>query len=234
MIPMLSTSQEIASAAAPVELESVFDMVLNGGPLMFPIALCSVIALAFIVERSIRLRDGELGSRRYGKGILDALASGGPGAALDFCQRGSKPLGRVLSAGIERFQAPTIELEKAVEDAGAREVKRLNANLKPLVVVGMIAPLLGLLGTVWGMIEAFSSIAMNSGLGKPELLAGGISQALITTAAGLTVAIPTQAAYFWFRGRIDRFVRRSEDYYLDLRGDLERFRLPQLESGVSS
>jgi len=233
MIPMLSTSQEIANTT-PVELESVFDMVLNGGPLMFPIALCSVVALAFIVERSIRLRDGELGSRRYGRGILDALASGGPKAALEFCQRGSKPLGRVLSAGIERFQAPTIELEKAVEDAGAREVKRLNANLKPLVVVGMIAPLLGLLGTVWGMIEAFSSIAMNSGLGKPELLAGGISQALITTAAGLTVAIPTQAAYFWFRARIDRFVRRSEDYYLDLRGDLERFRLPQLESGASS
>jgi biopolymer transport protein ExbB len=226
--------QEPIANATPVELESVFDMVLNGGPLMFPIALCSVIALAFVVERSIHLRDGELGSRRYGKGVLDALSNGGPKAALDFCKRGSKPLGRVLAAGIERFQSPVIELEKAVEDAGAREVKRLNANLKPLVVVGMIAPLLGLLGTVWGMIEAFSSIALNSGLGKPELLAGGISQALITTAAGLTVAIPTQAAYFWFRGRIDRFVRRSEDHYLELRDDLERFRLPQLDTGAVS
>jgi len=226
--------QEPIANVTPVELESVFDMVLNGGPLMIPIALCSVIALAFVVERSIHLRDGELGSRRYGRGILDALSSGGPKAALDFSKRGSKPLGRVLAAGIERFQSPAFELEKAVEDAGAREVKRLNANLKPLVVVGMIAPLLGLLGTVWGMIEAFSSIALNSGLGKPELLAGGISQALITTAAGLTVAIPTQAAYFWFRGRIDRFVRRSEDHYLELRDGLERFRSLQLESGATS
>ena len=85
----------------------------------------------------------------------------------------------------------------------------------------MLAPLLGLLGTVCGMIEAFSQIATADGLGKPEQLAGGISQALITTAAGLCVAIPTQAAYFWLKGRIDRFVRRSEDLYLDLADSLQ-------------
>ena len=100
-----------------------------------------------------------------------------------------------------------------MEDAGAREVRRLSSPLRPLVVVGMLAPLLGLLGTVWGMIEAFSSIALDGGLGKPELLASGISQALVTTAAGLAVAIPTQAAAFWFKSRIDRFVQRTEDLY---------------------
>ncbi len=229
----MTTPQELANVAS-VELDSVFDMVLNGGPLMIPIALCSVLSVAFFVERSIRLREGELGSKRYGRVVLDTLSSKGPQAALEYCNKQSKPLGRVLAAGLRRFRAPVLELEKAVEDAGAREVKRMSANLKPLVVVGMIAPLLGLLGTVWGMIEAFSSIALNSGLGKPELLASGISQALITTAAGLTVAIPTQAAYFWLRGCIDRFVRRSEDFYEDLSRGLEAHRVEQLESGASA
>ena len=228
----------LAAANAPansaVDLKSLFDMVLGGGPLMIPIALCSIVSVAFVVERSIRLRDGELGSKRYGKNILATLKSHGPKDALELIEKRSKPLGRVIGAGLKRIGAPTLELEKAVEDAGAREVKRLSANLKPLIVVGMIAPLLGLLGTVYGMIESFSSIALQDGLGKPELLASGISQALITTAAGLTVAIPTQAAYFWFRGRIERFMRRTEDLYLQFEEDLPRLRLTQVEAGKAS
>jgi len=227
-IPIVSTGQDLATLPPATNIDSVADMVMNGGPLMIPIAFCSVVALAYVVERSIRLRDGELGSQRFGDTVVAALRSEGPQNALDLCERASKPLARVLGTALRRFQAPATERERAVEDAGVREVKRLNANLKPLVVVGMIAPLLGLLGTVWGMIQAFSNIALQQGLGKPELLAAGISQALITTAAGLTVAIPTQAAYFWFRGRIDRFVRRSEDLYDALTPDLERYRVPQL------
>lgn len=206
----------LATLVAKDQIESVFDLLIAGGPLMIPIALCSIVALSYAVERSIRLRDGELGSKGYGKRIVETLSTNGPREALEICDRESRPLGRILAAGLRREKAPVLEREKAVEDAGLREVKRLNANLRPLVVVGMIAPLLGLLGTVWGMIESFSSIALQDGLGKPELLAAGISQALITTAAGLSVAIPTQAAYFWFRGRIDRFVRRTEDIYLEL------------------
>jgi biopolymer transport protein ExbB len=220
-----------SSTNSAVEIDSVFDMILNGGPLMIPIALCSVIAIAFVVERSIRLRDGELGSLRLGKNILTSLESGGPEQAIRTCDEESKPLGRILRAGLSRFSSPVIELEKAVEDAGAREVKRLNANLKPLLIVAMITPLLGLLGTVYGMIEAFSNIALQDGLGKPELLASGISQALITTAAGLSVAIPTQAAHFWLRGRVDRFVRRAEDLFLELEDALDRFRAPAIELG---
>jgi biopolymer transport protein ExbB len=116
----------------------------------------------------------------------------------------------VLSAGLRRAGSPLPEIEKAVEDAGSREVRKLNANLRPLSVVITIAPLLGLLGTVWGMVVAFIQIASAEGLGKPEQLADGISQALITTVAGLVIAIPTQAAYYWFRGRIDRWVREAE------------------------
>jgi biopolymer transport protein ExbB len=239
MIALLQPAQDALqdapaqAAASPnaIALDSMFDMVLNGGPLMIPIALCSIISIAYIVERSIRLREGQLGSKHYGRRILTALEQTGPVNALEACERESNPLGRILGAGLGRFTRPVLEQTKALEDAGAREVKRLNANLKPLVVVALITPLLGLLGTVWGMIEAFSNIALEDGLGKPELLASGISQALITTAAGLTVAIPTQAAYYWLRGRIDRFVHRTEDLVGDMQDLMDRLRAPAIEGG---
>lgn len=236
---MIATSQLLlanlqSGAPGAIEIDSVFDMILNGGPLMIPIALCSIISIAFIVERSIRLREGELGSRRFGKRVLASLDEGGPEKALKACESEAKPLSRILGTALNRFSSPQLELEKAVEDAGSREVKRLNANLKPLIVVGMIAPLLGLLGTVYGMIEAFSNIALQDGLGRPELLASGISQALITTAAGLSVAIPTQAAHFWLRGRIDKFVHRTEDLFQELEAGMNRFRSPKLETGAEA
>jgi biopolymer transport protein ExbB len=226
----LATSEPVGPVAplAEAELRSVFDMVMNGGPLMVPIAFCSVVALAYVVERSVRLRPGELGTRVLGREILATLEAGGPAAALRLCRERDGSLARVLAAGLARTGAPAPEVEKAVEDAGEREVRRLSANLRPLVVIGMIAPLLGLLGTVWGMIEAFSSIALQGGLGKPELLASGISQALVTTAAGLAIAIPAQAATSYFRGRIDRFARAAEDLYLELESQLARYRRPEL------
>jgi biopolymer transport protein ExbB len=142
-----------------------------------------------------------------------AVKEGGTGRGLALCDERSLPLEHVVRPALAAWGQPFLEREKAVEDAGAREVRRLSANLKPLVVVGMIAPLLGLLGTVWGMIVAFSTIAVADGLGKPELLASGISQALITTAAGLTIAIPTQAFYYYLKGRIERFSRSAEELY---------------------
>jgi len=214
--PTLAQANSASSILPEIEPGSVLDMLLNGGPMMIPIALSSVLALGYFVERSVRLTEGNLGSKRLGRKVLDSVRSGGPSEGLALCERESRPLSRVLGSGLRRLDVPDLERTKAVEDAGSREVKRLSGNLRPLVVIGMLAPLLGLLGTVWGMIEAFSQIATADGLGKPELLAGGISQALITTAAGLCVAIPTQAAYYWLRGRIDRFVHRTEDFYLEL------------------
>ncbi len=206
----------------PVRLDSLYDIVVSGGILMWPIAFCSVVALAIIVERSIRLRERELGSLGYGRSILDTLAAHGPAQALEACERAPLPLGRILRTGLARAGHPVLERELAVEDAGAREIRRLNARLRPLAIVAVMAPLLGFLGTVFGMIQAFINIALKEGLGRPELLAAGISQALVTTAAGLCVAIPAQTAYFWFRARVERFARRTEDLYLELDETLAR------------
>lgn len=224
----------LSTPAAARTLDSVFDLVVNGGPLMIPIGLCSIVAFAYFVERTIHLREGELGGRRTGERLVRAVQEG-PDRALVACDEEGNSMGRVIAAGLRRLGSPVVEVEKAVEDAGRREVKRLSAGLKPLVVVAMIAPLLGLLGTVWGMIEAFSNIALKEGLGKPELLASGISQALVTTAAGLTIAIPTQAAYYWFKSRIDRFVRRTEEVYERIEGELLLASRPApLEIGVEA
>lgn len=198
-----------------LDLQSLFDMLVDGGPLMIPIALCSVVALAYTVERLIRLSSGSLGGRGLARALTKRVRDDGAAGGLELCTKSRKPLTRILGAGLARRDSIEVS-EHAAEDAGKRELKRLGANLRPLVVVAMIAPLLGLLGTVWGMIEAFTSIASEDGLGKPELLAGGISQALITTAAGLAVAIPTQALYYYFRARLDKFARLAEDTQVEL------------------
>ncbi len=209
-------AQEPANVNKSVDLESLYQMLIDGGPLMIPIAICSVIALAFMVERLTNLRASTIGSRRFASDLTTILDKEGADTAIQLCESSKTPLSRILHASISRRDEPFLEMEKVVEDTGTREVQRLSAGLRPLVVVAMIAPLLGLLGTVWGMIGAFTNIAVQDGLGKPEMLAGGISQALITTAAGLAVAIPTQAAYYYFRSRIDRFARLAEDTHQSL------------------
>ena len=211
-----------ADPQSPQNISSVYDMLWHGGPLMWPLAVCSIIALAYVVERSIRLRENELGSKSYARSIVDAFTQRGTEGAFQVLKDRPRPLGRVLQAGLQRAGSPLLEREKAVEDAGLREVRRLSANLRPLVVIAMIAPLLGLLGTVYGIIQAFSEVAFHGGQGKPEQLAAGLSQALITTAAGLTIAVPTQAAYYWLKARIERFVRRAEDSYDELHVAFER------------
>jgi biopolymer transport protein ExbB len=199
-----------------VTLDSLTEMLVSGGPLMVPIGLCSVVALAYTIERALRLRRTSLGLSELGGELVEVVRAGGAQRGLELCRAKPSPLSRVMHTALSTWGAPVLEREKAVEDAGQREVRRLSAGLRPLVVVAAIAPLLGLLGTVWGMILAFSAIAQQAGLGRPELLADGIRQALVTTAAGLAIAIPTHAAYFWLKGRIERFARAAEDLYLQL------------------
>lgn len=209
-----ATAQTPQAAGAGADLAgdgTLLGLLLAGGPLMIPIALCSVIALATVVERSIGLRGARLGGARFLRQIAEAAAARGPAGALDLCGPGAPLLGRILGHGLEHATAPASERDRLVGDLASTELKRLLASLRPLQVVWSIAPLLGLLGTVWGMIEAFGRIASASGLGRPEQLAGGITQALVTTAAGLVVAIPAIVCHHGLKGRIEGFARRIED-----------------------
>lgn len=203
--------------------ESLQDLILRGGPLMIPLALCSLVALAFSIERWMGLQSGKLGSKRLGKEIAEAAQSDGAMAALKVCNdNGTKPLARVVGAALERMDTEFSEREKVVEDAAYAEVRAMGRNLRPLFLVWLIAPLLGLLGTVWGMIEAFGSIAGEGGIGKPELLAGGIYRALTTTAVGLVVAIPAICAYWFLQGQIEKFAARAETTHRDVENAIRR------------
>ncbi|MEL6429057.1 MAG: MotA/TolQ/ExbB proton channel family protein [Planctomycetota bacterium] len=195
-----------------VDAESLFELIERGGVLMVPIALASFVALAFAIERLVGLRAGALGSKRLQRDVVDAARTRGRDAALGLCrEQADKPLARILAAGLARTNADFAEREKVVEDAANGEVRRLARNLRPLFLVWLIAPLLGLLGTVWGMIKAFKGIAGEGGIGRPEVLADGIYGALSTTAAGLAVAIPSIVAYWYLQGRIEAFAARVEE-----------------------
>ncbi len=210
----------IASQSTPL-VPSLFEILERGGLMMWPIAACSVIALTFAVERWVRLRPAALGRTKFAKRVVETMRTDGPAAALETCGTKNNALARILKRGLEHVEMPYLERDAILGDAAAHETKRLGANLRPLLIVWLIAPLLGLLGTVWGMIESFGAIADSGGIGKPELLASGIYQALTTTAAGLTVSIPAVVIYHLLRGRIESFARRVEASAADLQSAIE-------------
>jgi biopolymer transport protein ExbB len=178
---------------------------------MIPLGLCSVALVAWVLERSLRMRAKAIGDRRTADQLVDAVRDGGPARALEVARASPNTLSRLFQPLFERWDESRPALEKAVEDSASRDLRGLTSSLRPLSVIAVSAPLLGLLGTVIGIIIAFRDIALSNAMGKPEALAVGIAQALITTASGLVVAIPAQIAYYWFRSRIDRFGRLVED-----------------------
>jgi biopolymer transport protein ExbB len=182
----------------------------KGGPLMYPIALCSLLSLAVILERIIALQRRKVIPPQVFKELQNCWKRGEIHAILPLCEQSESSLTRILAAGFRRIDLGLLETERAIEAAGQHEVSLLTANLRMLGAVGVITPMLGLLGTVTGMIKAFENIAQ-SGAGNPNLVASGIAEALTTTAAGLIVAIPSLAAYHFFRGRIDRLIYELEE-----------------------
>ncbi len=175
----------------------------KGGPLMYPILFCSVLALAIFLERlwnyyRFQKENGDL------LGEVDPLiADHKLDQAAVACQRFGNPLARVYATAIRVAGRPRDQIKAVVEEAGSREIASLERYLGLLGTIATITPLLGLLGTVLGMIRAFTVISVQ-GVGTPATLGGGISEALITTAAGLTVAIPTILLHKYLTGRVDR------------------------------
>ncbi|MCG8585061.1 MAG: MotA/TolQ/ExbB proton channel family protein, partial [Pirellulales bacterium] len=135
--------------------------------------------------------------------------------AIQLCQENGSPVAKVFEAAASKWGRSSVEMEQAIIDAGERVTSKLRKHLRVINGVATVSPLLGLLGTVVGMIRAFNAIATSEAMGRPELLAGGISQALLTTAAGLTVAIPALIAYMFFTSKVDRLTieidARSQD-----------------------
>jgi len=207
------TDQPAAVAApiiddSPIPTRSLLQVIRDGGPLMVPIALCSFVLLVFVFERAIFLRRGRVIPRPFVKRFLQQMREGrlDRQRALELCETNRSPVAGVFAAAVRKWGRPSVEVEQAVIDAGERVTNDLRKYLRVLNGVSTISPLLGLLGTVLGMIQAFNEIATTDAMGRPEALAGGISQALLTTAAGLSVAIPALIAYLYFSGRVDQLI----------------------------
>ena len=182
---------------------------------MYPLIFCSVLALGIAIERSYNLRRNKIIDPDFLVLLRSYWHKQETQKAIGVCRRHDICLSRILKAGLFRFNYGIIEIERAIEGAGQHEASLLNSNLRMLGLVANLAPMLGLLGTVLGMIKAFAVISQ-SGTGNPGLVASGISEALITTAAGLMIGIPALALYHYFRGKIDRFIFEMEEISLQL------------------
>jgi len=186
----------------------------QGGILMYPLALVSILALAVIVERAIRLRWNKLFDPMLIEAVQKHIESKNYGEAEKSCAENKSLAARVLGSAVKEVTNTETNMETALEESGQRELQVLNNNLSVLSTVSRVAPLMGLLGTVFGMIGAFDVLS-EQGVGK-EQMAYNIRVALITTATGLIIAIPTVIADAYFRSRIRKIVAHFEEIFIDI------------------
>src|SRR5438105_2205679 len=192
-----------------IPTKSMLAIFHDGGLLMYPIAGCSFALMVFVFERFIALRRGRVIPRPFVRRFLEQLRDGqlDREKALKLCQENKSPVAQVFAAAVKKWGRTSVEVEQAILDAGERVNNQLRSHLRMMSGISQVAPLLGLLGTVLGMIVSFNGISSTAGAtGQREVLAGGIAQALITTAAGMLVAIPALLAYLYFVGRVDGLI----------------------------
>ena len=196
-----------AGDASGVEQETVLTLIKKGGPIMIPLGIASILALAIGIERFI----SQSRERVMPPNFLDDLTNAWKGdpsgkEAMEYCDKTEGGVGHIFKAGILRLKMGHEAVAKAIEDVGSREADRMKRSLRPLRNIAMVAPLLGLLGTVYGMIDAFQKTSQLGGTASTAMLATGIYEALVTTAAGLTIAIPVLLLYHYLLGRVDRLI----------------------------
>lgn len=197
----------------------MLDWLVKGGPIMIPILLCSVFALAIIIERFIYLQKAKIDTKKFMDDISTSLKRNRIMEAIDLCEQTPGPVANILKAGILKHDRTRHEIREAIEDRGLHEIPKLEKNIGLLATIAHISPLLGLLGTVTGMVRAFQIVQEKATTLHPVTpgdLAGGIWEALITTVAGLIVAIPALAAYNYFVSRVNNFILEIETSATDL------------------
>jgi biopolymer transport protein ExbB len=199
----------------------MIELIIKGGPVMAPILLCSVISLGIIAERCLSLRRNRVLRYEVLQRIEELLRERKIPEATTLCKRYPSSMTRILLAAILNHDKSRSEIKEIIEDAGRQEVPVLQRYLTILGTIASISVLLGLLGTVTGMIRTFNAIA-SLGYGHPEALAGGISEALVATAAGLTIAIPTLVLYNFFMSKVDSLVIEMEKTSLRMLSILKR------------
>jgi biopolymer transport protein ExbB len=187
----------------------MWEIIRAGGAFMWPIVMCSIVAVAIVCERFWTLQSSRVIPRDLSQKVWNWIETDQLNDKLIAALELNSPLGQLLANGLKNRNKPRNMMVERLEDGGRHVVHELERYLNTLGTIAAIAPLLGLLGTVAGIIHAFNAITAN-GLGDPRTLSGGIGEALITTAAGLTVAIPSLIAYRFLRGKVERLVVQME------------------------
>ncbi|MGE0092243.1 MAG: MotA/TolQ/ExbB proton channel family protein [Bacteroidia bacterium] len=213
---LMAIGQEAAESVAqipPVTEElsfSLISMALKGGWIMIPLLALSIIALYIFGERWWAIRKASQIDENFMKNINDFIHEGKIKAAINLCQSQETPIARLIEKGIERIGRPLIDIQTAVENMGNLEVSRLEKGLPMLATIAGGAPMLGFLGTVIGMIQAFYNMSQAGSNVDITLLSGGIYTAMVTTVAGLTVGIMAYFGYNYLAARIDNVVYKME------------------------
>jgi biopolymer transport protein ExbB len=198
----------------------MWEIIRAGGGFMWPIILCSVAAVAIVLERLWALQSNRVIPHDLSQKVWNWVEADQVSDKLILALRQNSPLGQLLAIGIANRDRPRALMVERMQDGGRHVVHDLERFLNSLGTIAAVSPLLGLLGTVAGIIHAFNAITAN-GIGDPRVLSGGIGEALITTAAGLSVAIPSLIAYRFLRGKVERLVVRMEKEAMQLADALE-------------
>ncbi len=210
-----TAAADTLSLAAQDESMSILGLLAEGGILMIPLFLLSLLAIYVIAERWRSLNNSRMEIDGFLRTIEGMLKDGDRQRALTYCDGIDKPLARILKAGIRRLGRPIRDIEDAIRNAGKKEIFHLEKRMNWLATIAGVAPLIGFTGTVTGMIEAFMDIQSLQGNVNPSVLAGGIWEALITTATGLIVGIIAYGFYNFLLGKINRMVHELENASAD-------------------
>lgn len=197
----------------------MFGIFQKGGPIMYLIVLASVLGLAVVIERFWHFRRAKINTGKFMETIANILKRNRIMEAMELCEQTPGPIAHILKAGILKHDRSRQEIKEAIEDAGLHEIPRLEKNLDILSTIANIAPLLGLLGTVTGMVKAFQIIQEKASALNPVSpgdLAGGIWEALLTTVAGLVVAIPAYIVYNYLVNQVENIILDMERSATDL------------------
>jgi biopolymer transport protein ExbB len=219
LLQQVDTTAADSAQAAASQANSLLDILVLGGWVMVPLVLLSILTIYLFIERLITIRNASSNPDAITERVREYVRNGDVDGAITYCERKDVPITRILQQGLERLGRPISEIQDAVQAAGKHETFALEKRTNLLASVAGIAPMLGFFGTVIGMIRAFQEIQNLQGNVNPSVLAGGIWEALVTTAAGLLVGILALFAYNFLIGRIRRLtndMERSATDFIDL------------------
>ncbi len=203
------TTNAAATGTAPIEGINILDMLIKGGPIMIPIALCSIIAVYIMIERYFSIKKKFKINDNFMSSIKDNVVNGNIAAALNLCRTNPTPVARMVEKGLIRIGKPLKDIEASMENVGNLEISKAEKNLGVLGIIAGVAPMLGFIGTIMGVITIFHSIAATDNF-SIAIVAGGLYQKMITSLAGLTVGVFAYFGYHILMMMVDRLTFRIE------------------------